>query len=329
MSTESSAASRPGGAPAVSVVVATRDRPERLATLLESLRGQSLAADSFEVVVVDDGSRPDTAALLARERDRAGPSLRVVSRTQSSGPAVARNEGWRAAGAPVVAFTDDDCEASPSWLAEGLAASDLAGGVAVQGRTEPNPAELDRMGPFTRTLAVREAGPFYQTCNMFYPRELLERLGGFDERYPAPGGEDTDLAWRALELGGEIAFAERALVLHAVEDLGPAGYLKVALRWSDGMRVFRRHPGLRRQVFSYGVFWKESHALLAQSALALALARRTPPTALFVLPYARQLASRCAATGSSSGYIPYLALYDAVEAYAAIRGALRQRVIVI
>ncbi len=315
--------------PSVSVVVATHDRPERLAALLESLRAQSLGAESFEVVVVDDGSSPETGALLERERERGGLDLRVVSRTESSGPATARNQGWRAARAPVVAFTDDDCEATPSWLAEGLAACGRADGAPIQGRTEPNPRELDRMGPFTRTLAVSQAGPFYQTCNMFYPRPLLERLGGFDERYPAPGGEDTDLAWRALELGCDIGFADGAVVLHAVEDLGPAGHLRVALRWSDAMHMFRRHPDLRRRVFSYGVFWKESHALLAQALLALALARRAPPAALFVLPYARHLAGRCTASRASRAYLPYLALHDAVEAYAAMRGAVRQRVLVI
>ncbi len=315
--------------PAVSVVVATHDRPERLAALLESLRGQSLDVDSFEVVVVDDGSGPDTAAVLERERDREGLHLNVLSRSTSAGPAVARNEGWRAARAPVVAFTDDDCEATATWLADGLAACDRAHGTPVQGQTEPNPRELDSMGPFTRTLDIPRAGPFYQTCNIFYPRELLERLGGFDESYPAPGGEDTDLAWRTLELGLDIPFAEDAVVLHAVEDLGPAGHLRVALRWSDAMYLFRRHPELRRQVFSYRVFWKESHALLAQAVLAVALARRTPPAALFALPYARHLAGRCASSRSSPAYAPYLAFHDAVETFAAVRGAIRRRVLVI
>jgi hypothetical protein len=46
---------------------------------------------------------------------------------------------------------------------------------AVQGRTDPNPDEADRIGPFSRTQAIHDAGPEYETCNMFYPRELLER----------------------------------------------------------------------------------------------------------------------------------------------------------
>src|SRR4051795_13441021 len=106
--------------PRASVVIATHDRPQRLKRALRALREQTLPADQFEVIVVDDGSGPDTQQLLEREQAAGGLQLRVERRSPAGGPARARNAGWRTAGAPLVAFTDDDCEPGPAWLAAGL-----------------------------------------------------------------------------------------------------------------------------------------------------------------------------------------------------------------
>lgn len=314
--------------PDVSVVLSTHDRPARLASLLASLAEQTLGRERLEVVVVDDASAQDTVALLERTLKAGELALTVISRSRSRGPAVARNEGWRAARAAVIAFTDDDCEATPEWLEQGLRACRAHPGAIVQGRTEPHPSELDRLGPFTRTMSVERAGPFYQTCNMFYPRDLLERLDGFDETFTAPGGEDTDLAWRALAEGTEAVFAEHALVRHAVEDLGPASHLRVAMRWADAMAMFR-HPGLREEVLFHGVFWKESHALLVQALAGLAGARRVPAAAALALPYVRHLRHRCIDSGAPLALAPYFALHDLLETATAVRGALRHRVLVV
>ncbi|MEA2352273.1 MAG: mycofactocin glycosyltransferase, partial [Thermoleophilaceae bacterium] len=91
-------------------MVPTRDRAERLPVLLEALAAQTLARDRYEVVAVDDGSADDTPRVLA-----AADVDRVVRHERSRGPAAARNSGWRAASAPLVAFTDDDCRPEPGW----------------------------------------------------------------------------------------------------------------------------------------------------------------------------------------------------------------------
>ncbi|HEX7250646.1 MAG TPA: glycosyltransferase family 2 protein, partial [Burkholderiales bacterium] len=82
--------------PDVSVVVPTCGRPQLLERCLAALHRQTLAAERYEIVVVEDTTR--------------------------SGPATARNRGWRAARAAVIAFTDDDTIPGPDWLAEGLRA---------------------------------------------------------------------------------------------------------------------------------------------------------------------------------------------------------------
>ncbi len=318
--------------PEVSVVIATRDRPQRLAALLESLRVQSLGCEgAFEVIVVDDGSQAPTRAVLERERARGRLGLTVLTRPQSEGPAAARNDGWRRAKASLVAFTDDDCVADPEWLAAGLRAVGAYEGALVQGRTEPNPEELHQRGPFSRTLRVASRGPFYQTCNIFYSRSLLERLHGFDApSYTRPGGEDTDLAWRAMELGVEPAYAPDAVVFHAVERLGPVGKLRVAARWTEMVHVFARHPQLRRTVLVKRIFWKATHYVLLRALVALFLPRRMRFLRRWLaFPYVRHLVNRGRSEGGGPLAAPYFVLHDLVELYAITRGAIRYRVLVL
>jgi glycosyltransferase involved in cell wall biosynthesis len=317
------------GQPAVSVVVATRNRSGRLRALIDSLRAQSLAKDRFEVVVVDDASSDGTAELLGAERDRSDLELRVTRRRFQGGPGSARNEGWRAAAAPVVAFIDDDCVASPRWLEAGLESAMQHPGAIIQGRTSPDPAEEAAASPFSYTIDVRRLGPHYETCNIFYPRSLLERLGGFDaESFPG-GGEDCDLAWRAIEAGAQTVFVPQALVFHAVHELGPVGHLKRAWHWTDTMLVFARHPGLRRAHLTRGPFWKMTHYALARVLLIPLVPRRLRLLRRwFFWRWLGDLERRGRdAAGPIRGIllIPYLVLHDLIEMAAVLRGALRYR----
>lgn len=312
--------------PEIAVVVSTRDRAPRLEALLRSLREQTLARDRFEVVIVDDGSRDGTDRLLRSAIADGDLQLRAITSRQSARQGAGRNRGWRAAEAPVVAFTDDDCEATAEWLEEGLQACRENPGAVVQGRTIPHPGERHRHGPFTRTMSIDRLGPYYQTCNVFYPRELLVRLGGFDERLPP--GEDADLAWRAFEAGAGAAFAGDAVVFHAVENLGARGHLRVARRWTDAMGIFR-HRGLRDEVLSRGIFWKPSHELLVEALTGALLASRFPPALLLTLPYTRHLRRRCLDASAPLALMPYFVIYDLLETYTAVRGAVRHRVLVI
>ena len=317
----------PAPAPEVAVVVPSHDRPGRLGRLLDTLEEQTLDRSRFEIVVAHDSSGPETEELLRSHPLAAAGVLRHLTFPPGPGPAEKRNAAWRATRAPLIAFTDDDCEATPTWLEAGLAECSRFPAAVVQGRTQPNPAELDRLGPFSRTLNVTRAGPWYPTCNIFYPRGLLERLEGFDERFSTLGGEDTDLAWRALADGAEARYVEGAVIHHAVENLGPAGHLRVALRWSDSFLMFRRHPELRRRVARYGLFWKTSHALLVQAAVGLALSRAWRPARLLAFAYLDHvLVHRPRWAGASRLAAPYFVLHDVVELYAAARGAIRHRV---
>jgi glycosyltransferase involved in cell wall biosynthesis len=317
-------------APEISVVVATRDRADRLERLLDGVRGQSLDRERFEVVVVDDASSDGTPAVLEREDARGELALAVLRRPKRGGWAAAREQGWRAGSAPVVAFTDDDCVPDPTWLERGLGACAENPGAIVQGPTVPARDEwlalrpLER--PFAYSIEVPGPDPHHQTCNVFYPRELLERSGGFDAAgFATIQGEDADLAWRCLEAGAGSAFAEGARVEHAFNRLGPLGKLARAASWD--LRVYALHPGLRRAAFVRGVFWKGSHYLLVRALAGLLVPRRLAIVrAWLVLPYLVHLAERGRVEGGGLALAPYFAVHDLVELAAAIRSSARYRV---
>jgi GT2 family glycosyltransferase len=311
----------------VSVVVSTYNRPERLRRLLAALRAQTLASEAFEVVVIDNGSGPATAALLERESSAAGFELRTARNDLTRGPAGGRNDGWRLARGPLIAFTDDDCAPSPDWLAVALELAASYPGAIVQGPTRPDPGELGRDGLLSHTVTVERLGPQFETCNIFYPRGLLERLGGFDERFGLlPAGEDTDLAWRAIESGAPAVFAERAVVLHAVERVGIAGALRGAARWGTGLRVYAEHPQARAMLYR-GVFWNVWHYLMWRSLLSL-----WGPARLRRLVLARhllELRRRAREQRAGAWAVPFLLVHDAVECWAIARGAVRSRTLVL
>jgi glycosyltransferase involved in cell wall biosynthesis len=316
------------GSPEVSVVVATHDREERLALLIDALRRQSLPADRFEVVIVDDGSSDGTGALLEREQARNGLALRAISIAVAGGPAAARNRGWQAASAPIIAFTDDDCVPTPDWLATLLAVAraDNAEDVIVQGPTLPRPEELGDMSPFARTVSVTGQSPHYETCNIAYPRALLERLGGFDEGYPAPAGEDSDLGWRAIAADASVRFAPEALVHHAVHARGPLAAMRDIRLAMEGVQAYKLNPELKQHL-TQGIFYRRTHPLFLQAAFAVVLARRAPLALAFALPYALNLRGRCRAVGASPAKgMPFYVAFDAAEIAATVRGAIRHRI---
>jgi glycosyltransferase involved in cell wall biosynthesis len=316
--------------PAVSVVVATRNRACRLARLLESLAEQSLPRERFELILVDDASTDSTQQTIEGARREHALEARVIRRKACGGPSAARNDGWREARAPLIAFIDDDCVALPGWLAAGSEAAGDPPMAIVQGRTTPDPREDHLIGPFARTLSVEQQGPYYQACNIFYPREVLEQLEGFDANAFPHVGEDTDLAWRSIENGHEIRFAPAAGVHHAVAHLGPLGTLRIAARWTPSIRLFRRHPRLRPVHLYRGVFWKDSHYHLVKALVALLLPRRLRPLALVLGgPYVLHLLERTRREGGGPPAMPYYALYDLVELAAVARGAARYRTVVL
>lgn len=316
------------GPPDISVVIATRDRASRLSAALASLRAQSLPRERFEVIVVDDRSTDDTQAVLAGEDEL---ELRAL-RGAGGGPGGVRNVGWPEARGALVAFTDDDCEADPEWLAGLLDAWKADPQRFLQGSTTPIEREAGEQGPLTYTYDIRALDVNFPCCNMAYPKALLARLGGFDAEALPRTGEDCDLAWRAIEAGAEPRFVPEARVRHAVVHMEPLGFLRRAWSWGYAMPAFARHPQLRRRRLMKRVFFNWSHWYLLRLVLALALPRRR---ALWPLKFwlgRRYVEDRRWAPGSdrpSARALAWNLVVDTVETAAVVQGSLRHGTLVL
>jgi glycosyltransferase involved in cell wall biosynthesis len=331
------ATTRTSAAPDASVVISTFERPEMLTELLDSLAAQDTGGATFEVIVVDDCSSDSTPAMLAAEQERGRLDLRTIRHERNLGQGAGRNTGWRAARAPLVAFTDDDCVVDPGWLRALLDHAAESPGALICGRTDARPDQEALLGPFSRTQVIHRAGPDFQTCNILYARSLLARLDGFDaEAFPSFGGEDTDLAWRAIEAGADVVYADSARVYHAVRYIGPIGRLRLAASWHQGVNALARHPGLRRALLKRRIFWKENHFLLARALVGLALPARVGPIPLrawLAAPYVKNLLMRGSIerSGPATSILlaPYFLVLDLTEVAAMIRGSARYRTLVL
>jgi glycosyltransferase involved in cell wall biosynthesis len=189
----------------VSIVIPTRNRAVLLGRLLDSFR--SLCYPSWEAIVVDDGSVDRTPSVVQRYR-LDGMPVRYYFQPWSNVGA-ARNRGIAEARGELLAFIDDDCEATPTWLDSlAHAIENNPHALGVQGRTVTN---REAATPFTRQIEQLSGGQPYRTCNIAYRREVLMDLGGFDPLLIR--GEDIALSMRVLERG-PIVFAPDAVVSH-------------------------------------------------------------------------------------------------------------------
>jgi GT2 family glycosyltransferase len=230
--------------PLFSVIVPTRDRPERLAACLDALARVEFAPEQFEVVVSDDGSTISPTAVVARFADR----LRVrLVRGSNGGPGAARNRGAARAVGRFLVFTDDDCVVDQGWLAElerrlTQAPDDLIAGRIVNGlpgnrfsaATQLIVSYVYAEGE-RRTTGTR----FFCSCNLAMPAALFRRMGGFSEAFPLAAGEDYDFCHRWQHAGLRTTYAPEAVVRHA-HPLTLRGFCRQHFNYGRGLYLCRR-----------------------------------------------------------------------------------------
>jgi glycosyltransferase involved in cell wall biosynthesis len=216
----------------ISVIVTTFNREDALDAVLRALSRQS--DQNFEIVIADDGSRQDTAAVIARWVVSLPMPLKHVRHEHQGfrGGAI-RNRGIRASDGEICVFLDGDCLAGadfvaahrrlhePGWFVTGnrillsreLTATVLAEGAAAE--TWPIAALLRQrlrgginrllptlrlpLGPLRKLQSESWEGA--QTCNLAVARSDLDRVDGFDTDYAGWGLEDSDLVVRLLRAG--------------------------------------------------------------------------------------------------------------------------------
>ena len=266
-------------------MVASHGRHLRLRWLLNALEEQTLDRGLWDVVVVHDYDPATAERVIDRHPLSEAGTLRQIAIPAGTGsPARQRNLGWRAAAGELIAFTDDDCRPEPEWLERLLAAAREVPGEVVQGTTRPDPLERDVLAaPHVRSIWIDPVGPYAQTCNILYPRELLDRLDGFDER--AIAGEDVGLSLRARATGAGIAPAPDAIVNHAVVSHTLPGIVRQNLKWRHLAYLANRHPEMRSE-FPLGVFWDSEHLWTTAALVGLVGARWNHALLALAAPYA-------------------------------------------
>ncbi len=200
--------------PKVSVIVCACNGEATLRWCLQGIRG--LDYPDYEVIVVDDGSTDNTAAVA---RECGYPAISTPNRGLSN----ARNTGLEAASGEIVAYID--CDASPDrdwlrYLTASFRATDHAG---IGGPNLPPPdgwiadcVANAPGGPVHVLLSDREA-EHIPGCNMAFRRQQLVEVGGFDPRFRA-AGDDVDICWRLQQNGETLGFSAGAVVWHRARD---------------------------------------------------------------------------------------------------------------
>ena len=197
--------------PRVSVVVCSYNGSRTIRDTLDGL--SQLSYPKFEVIVVNDGSTDDTAAIASEYNV-------ILINTENMGLSSARNTGWQNAKGEIVAYIDDDAYPDPNWLYY-LAWTFLKADYAAVGG--PNLAPPND-GAIADCLANAPGGPVHVLlsdteaehipgCNMAFRRDALAAIYGFDERYRV-AGDDVDICWRLTEKGGKIGFHPAAVDWH-------------------------------------------------------------------------------------------------------------------
>ena len=318
------------GVPEIAVVVATYRRPELLPRLIAALEAQTLSPDRFEAVIVDNGSGDATGEVLADLEARTPLQLRVLHVEQNRGPAPARNLGWRATRAPYVAFTDDDCVPRPDWLAQGLSSARATPDLGVLQGATLRARQPHAHGPRTVARETLTPSPYFEGCNLLFPRTVLERTGGFDEGYHF-GGEDTAAGWAAIEAGGRWLFDETSAVTHDVVERPLRWHLMMAWREGNLVDVAARHPAFR----SRGLWRRWAHRpwnvayLGGLACTVVAVGARQPLALLGWSPWLVLRRPPRWPPGEAARTVGWWLVHDGVVCAGMLRASLRNRTVVL
>jgi glycosyltransferase involved in cell wall biosynthesis len=178
-----------------------------------------------QLLVVDQGGLRETAAVVST-RCNSGLPLQHI-RSQKQGLSAARNTGLGHVATSWVAFIDDDCVPTPTWLEtiyQRLTAPDQPDGVT--GRVLPLGEAA--VGTHTLSLRVSNVAEVFKGStlpwrvgtggNMALEVDMLRRAGGYDERLgagsPGAAGEDLEVVHRLLRQGAALAFEPAVVVYH-------------------------------------------------------------------------------------------------------------------
>ena len=229
------------------IQLCTYNRARLLERVLEACFDQTVPADAYEVVLVNDGSHDDTPAVIERARRIATCRFTVVDQ-RNGGLAKARNAGIARCTGERIAFIDDDVLPTPVFAAEHLKSDERHGDVVVRGAAI-NTETFDAL-PIPVWTPRNYSGNWFWTTNVSVRRSRLDAAGGyFDESFSEYGWEDIELGLRLRALGTKAVFNRFAVAFHykpAPKATSVAGMLRqVRAQARTAVRLEHLHPGWR------------------------------------------------------------------------------------
>lgn len=195
----------------ITIQLCTYNRAHLLGRVLDGCFEQTLPGDQYEVVLINDGSRDETPAVIEAAERRATCGFTVVHQA-NAGLARGRNAGIARSRGERIVFIDDDILPTPTFVEEHLR-SHVRTPEAVVGGAVINAETFDELPPPIWTLANYSAN-FFWTSNVSVARETLDRVGHFIEDFREYGWEDIELGMRLRKAGAPGIFNKRALVFH-------------------------------------------------------------------------------------------------------------------
>jgi len=228
--------------PEISIIIPTYNRRRLLSITIEKIINGTFPKDKYEIIISIDGSNDGTIELIQGFQAKF-TNIFYISNKHTGSPAYVRNQALKKANGEIIAFIDDDVEPDFNWL---KTASEYFSKYHIVG-LEGN-IKTDKMPNVCSWVAPVKGRRFdkgwygYYLANMFYQRDVLERIKGLDEEFSNPSCEDIDLAWRSLE-HGEIKYAQDVIVLHPAKKLDKTelkNYL--SLRNSHDALLLSKHP---------------------------------------------------------------------------------------
>jgi len=212
----------------VSIIIPLYNKAPYVRRALDSIAVQTLA--DFEVIVVDDGSTDDGAAIVAGYSDT---RLRMI-RQANAGPGAARNAGLAQAQGEFIAFLDADDEWLPNYLQESVSQLESLGpevasltsgyieypsGASTEGMWRKRGLRngVQRVDADTEPLLVVSMLAYMSPCSTLTRVEVIRRWGGFYDREKCAFGEDAFL-WLKVLLNEKVAFNLKPLAQFHRED---------------------------------------------------------------------------------------------------------------
>lgn len=242
-----------------SVVIPTYNRKAILEKTLRAITDQSVPADDYEVIVVDDGSTDGTGQMV---QDLYPNGNVRYAYQKNSGRSRARNHGINLAQGEIVIFIDSDIVVTPGFIAAHLAGHAENPRAIVNGFVI-NTSNFD--DPTSEPLKLTDhSRASFATGNSSVRKKFLLEAGLFDEEFNQYGWEDLELGHRLLALGLTKVKASEAVGYHfnppVSLDYLPEILRKERERGKMALLFYTKNPTLRTRMttlFAPPFFWLE------------------------------------------------------------------------